>query len=359
MSSQGLHRIRVGRRHRPAGRRRLLITGTPGTGKRALGNYLAVERGFVHVDLDRGSTRAQFLRSGEEGLRAELAAFAASNRKLVVTWNFASETQLAYVEVMRSLGFEWIWTDSDRGAGYDALLEHTATARAPRFVDAFEPDGRFRPLEAVTAELRRRRPVPLPRPTSVRVPAVSLARPAWAGAAAFAVASVAFGGAYIAGAFSPAQPARVVVAHQTQAGIFPVNGILVRGKSLGGVKLGESAADVRALWGSDYTVLPGQPTTWLYMSPTGDPFGAGVSFRHRQVTAVFTLGGIKWRTNDGLRVGQLLSSFNAFGPSTTQTACNGYGAVSSRSAGTVTSILMSGESVYGFALTRPSEPVCH
>jgi len=139
-----------------------------------------------------------------------------------------------------------------------------------------------------------------------------------------------------------------------------VNGILVRGKSLGGVKLGESASAVRALWGSDYTVLPGQPTTWLYWSPTGDSFGAAVSFRHRVVTAVFTLGAITgWRTSDGVRPGQLLSTFNNPGPSTTQVACIGYGAVSTRSGSAVTSILMTGQSVYGFALTRPSEPVCH
>jgi hypothetical protein len=360
MLNQVLHRTRASGMPRAAGRRRLLITGTPGTGKRALGNYLAEERGFLHLDLDRGSARAQFLRSGEEGLRTELAALAASNRKLVVTWTFASETQLAYVEVMQALGFEWIWTDSDRGAGYNTLIAQAATAREPRFVDAFEPDGSFRSLESVTAELRRRRPSPLPMPTKVRVPAVSLMRPIWAGAAAFAVAAAVAGGAYVAGVFNPAQPTRVVVAHQMQAGIFPVNGILVRGKSLGGVRLGESASAVQARWGSDYTVLPGAPTTWLYMSPTGDPFGAGVSFRHRVVTAIFTLGGIEgWRTSDGLRVGQLLSRFNDPSPSTTQSVCVGYGAISSRTADAVTSILMTGQSVYGFALTRPFEPVCH
>ena len=359
MLNHVLHRTRAGGRPRAAGRRRLLITGTPGTGKRALGNYLAEERGFAHLDLDRGSVRAQFLRSGEEGLRTELAALAASNRKLVVTWTFASETQLAYVEVMQALGFEWIWTDSDRGAGYNTLIAQAATAREPRFVDAFEPDGSFRSLESVTAELRRRRPIPLPMPTKVRVPAVSMMRPVWAGAAAFAVAAAAAGGAYVAGVFNP-QPTRVVVAHQAQTGIFPVNGILVRGKSLGGVWLGESASAVRARWGSDYTILPNQPTTWLYWSPTGAPFGAAVSFRHRVVTAVFTIGAIEgWHTSDGLRPGQLLSRFNDPGPSTTQVACIGYGAVSTRSGSAVTSILMTGQSVYGFALTRPFEPVCH
>jgi hypothetical protein len=358
MLSQVFHRTRAGGGPRAAGRRRILITGTPGTGKRALGNYLAEERGFVHLDLDRGSARAQFLRSGEEGLRGELATLAASNRKLVVTWTFASETQLAYVEVMQALGFEWIWTDSDRGAGYNTLIAQAATAREPRFIDAFEPDGSFRSLESITAELRRRRPSPLPMPTKVRVPSVSRMRPVWAAVAAFAVAGAAAGGAYVAGVFTPASPPRITVEPQVQAGIFPVNGILVRGKSLGGVRLGESASAVRARWGSDYTVLSDLPTTWLYMSPTGEPFGAAVSFRHRVVTAVFTIGGIDWRTSSGLRVGQLVSRFNDPGPATTQTACIGYGAVSTRSGSAVTSILMQGQSIYGFALTRPYESIC-
>ena len=360
MFSQVLHRTRAGGGPRGAGRRRLLITGTPGTGKRALGNYLAEERGFVHVDLDRASTRSHLLRSGEEALRTELAALAADSRKLVVTWTFTSEAQLPYVELMQSLGFEWIWTDSDRGAAYDALLAPGAAARGPRFVDAFEPDGRFRALETVTTELRRRRPIPLPMPTRVGVPAVSLMRPAWAGAAAFTVAAAAVAGAYIHGTFTPAQqPARVAVVHQEQPGILPVNGILVRGKSLGGVKLGDPASKVIVLWGRDYTVLAGHPTTWLYWSPTGDPFGAAVSFRNGVVTAVFTVGGIEgWRSSDGLRPGQTISRFNDPGPSTTQTACIGYGAISTRSGGAVTSIFMQGQSIYGFSLSRPYESIC-
>ena len=38
--------------------------------------------------------------------------------------------------------------------------------------------------------------------------------------------------------------------------------------------------------------------------------------------------------------------------------CIGYGAVSIRGPGAVSSIYTFGESVYGFALTLPSEPVC-
>jgi hypothetical protein len=337
------------------GRRLLLITGTPGTGKRPLGAYLATERDFVHLDLDSRATRTKFLRAGEDELRRELDTVATGNRKVVVTWTFTSETQLAYVEVMRALGFEWIWMDGDRGAAYDAFVAETAT-NPPRFVDAFDPDGTFRALERVMDELRRRR-VPQRR-TRPKVRASRLSRPAWAGVAAFAVAGAVAGGTYLAGAFAPAPSVRVSVAHRSQAGIFPVTGVLVPGQSLGGIRLGDSGGKVLTLWGRDFTMLPGQPMTWLYMSPTGDPYGAGVSFREGKVTAIFTLGGITgWHRSDGLRVGQLFSKFNDLNGRTT--ACVGYGAISSHAPDAVTSILMQGQSVYGFALTRPSEPVCH
>ena len=342
---------------RGRGRRLLLITGTPGTGKRPLAGYLESERDFVHVDLDSRETRTRFLRSGVDALRDELAALTTTTRKVVVTWTFVAETQLAYVETMREIGFEWIWMDSDRGAAYDALVAQAATD-PPRFVDAFEPGGAFRAIESVMGELRRRRVVKLPKRTrrrTTRTP--GFVRPVWVGAAAFAAAGLAAAGTYMAGAFTPAHSVRVVASH-SPAGIFPVHGVLVPGKSLGGISLGDDGGKVLALWGRNYTMLPGQPMTWLYMSPTGDPYGAGVSFRNGKVTAIFTLGGIRgWRATNGLQVGTLLAQFNNMKGRTT--ACVGYGATSTREGNAVTSILMTGQSVYGFALTRPSEPICH
>jgi hypothetical protein len=343
----------IGRGRRKPGRRLLLITGTPGTGKRPLGAYLESERGFVHLDLDSRRTRTRFLRGGEEELRRELGAVTSCSRKVVVTWTFTSETQLAYVELMRGLGFEWVWMDGDRGAAYDAFVAETATD-PPRFVDAFEPEGSFRALEKVVDELRRRRVLRRRKPREV---AGAIPRPAWAGLVAFAAVGTAAAGAYLAGAFTPSHSVRVSVA-QTPAGIFPVNGVLVPGESLGGIRLGDTGGKVLALWGRNFTMLPGQPMTWLYMSPTGDPYGAGVSFRDGKVIAIFTLGQIEgWRRSDGLRTGQLFTKFND--PAGKTTACVGYGAMSTRKGNVVTSILTNGQSIYGFALTRPAVPVCH
>src|SRR5262249_27817790 len=249
------------RRPRRSGRRLLLITGTPGTGKRPLGSYLEAERDFVHVDLDSRRTRTQFLRAGEDELRSRLQSVTTGSRKVVVTWTFTSETQLAYVEVMRALGFEWVWMDSDKGAAYDALVAEGAT-EPPRFLDSFEPAGTFRALESVMDELRRRRRIPRPA-RRAKAGASGVPRPVWAGVIAFAAAATAAAVPYSPGAFDRTDPARVSVAHtpaaMTPAGIFPVNGVLVPGKSLGGIRLGDSGGKVLALWGRSFTMLPGQP----------------------------------------------------------------------------------------------------
>ena len=97
------------------------------------------------------------------------------------------------------------------------------------------------------------------------MPARTLQRPAWAGVAAFALAAAAGGGAYVAGAFQPAQPAGVSLAQRAHVAKLPTDGVFVPGKSLAGVALGDTTADVRAQWGSRYTVCQGcEPTTWFW-----------------------------------------------------------------------------------------------
>ena len=74
-------------------------------------------------------------------------------------------------------------------------------------------------------------------------------------------------------------------------------------------QLGDTEAEVRALLGPGLRPLLRTATvkTWLYLYPTGDPFGAGVRFRDGRVIAVFTLGApTGWRDDEGVRVGQLL-----------------------------------------------------
>lgn len=146
------------------------------------------------------------------------------------------------------------------------------------------------------------------------------------------------------------------------AASLPRNGVLVPGKSLAGVRLGDSEARVRATWGTrDWSCGRCAARTWYYTyeRATGEPFGVGVSFRRGRVTAVFTLGSPRgWRTREGLRLGDGLDRAHELYTGLSWRACIGYLALSMRQARTVTSIYATGESVYGFALTRPGEPVC-
>jgi hypothetical protein len=144
------------------------------------------------------------------------------------------------------------------------------------------------------------------------------------------------------------------------AAALPSRGVLAPGQSLGGLRLGETPAQVRTRWGSRFTrCAVCAATTWLYTYPAGGPRGAAVSFRGGRVAAVFTLGVPRgWRTTKGVVLGDPAEKVQAVYGRLAWSRCVGYGALSLRSAGAVSSIYTYGESVYGFALTRPSDPVC-
>jgi hypothetical protein len=355
----------------------LLITGTPGSGKRVLGNLFVDERSFVHIDLDNTHANRRFLGHGVSVFRSELEANIEPEQPMVVTWTPRSDRALPFIRAMRACGFEWIWLDGDRGAAFSASFARLDGATPPRFVDPFEADGTFRPMTEVVDELLEPGDVVVPVPAPARrrrlVPAFSRARserkPAVKPTAPRARAGIAAGLAFatavtaaIVGLFFVAGPGTdgglAPQPAQAAAPKLPKNGVLVKGRSLAGVKLGDSRAEVRSRWGRHFTVCKTcSPTTWIYSYPSGDPVGAGVKFRNGKVTAVFTLGmTLGWRTADGLRVGDVLKVNEHDG---TWMSCNGYSARANPSANAITSILTVGPTVYGFALSRPSESVCH
>jgi hypothetical protein len=370
----------------PSGAQLLLITGTPGSGKRVIGNLLVDEHLFVHVDLDNLHANRRFLGNGVDGLRAELEANIEPGQDMVVTWTPGSDDALSFVRLMQSFGFDWVWVDGDRGAAFRASFRRLNGTR-PRFVDPFDREGAFRPLAAVVKELTEpgEAPVPVParrqpvrdvlvasRSRFVRAPARRPRTPALpgprlglrvrtgvAGGLAFATVAAAAVGAYVVAGDTDSGHAVAGKTAQAKPAALPRRGLLVAGRSLAGVRLGDSAGTVRALWGKNFTVCRDcKPTTWFYLYPSGDPVGAGVKFRNGRVTAVFTLGMTKgWRTEEGLRVGDLIDSSSS--PVGRWRLCSGYGAQSIRSGSAVTSILTNGPIVYGFSLTRPWEPVCH
>jgi hypothetical protein len=136
--------------------------------------------------------------------------------------------------------------------------------------------------------------------------------------------------------------------------------VLAPGVSLAGIHVGDTIAQVRQSWGSNYKVC-GEctTTTWYYFYPTAEPLGAAVKFRAGKVVAAFTLGSpTGWHTREGLLMGDQLYNISQLYGSLVPRMCIGYGALSMRRGNTVTSIYTTGGSVYGFAITAPAEPVC-
>jgi hypothetical protein len=341
--------------------RNLLLLGTPGTGKRPTASYLAETSDYVHLDFEDGETRAFYLDGSNADLGERLGQAAAGRQGIVITWAAGPPSQLRQIRRLRSLGIEPVWFDSDRGTAYRA---HFADARrVPRFVDTFEPDGLFRPVESVVSELLEPRPRQLP---GVDLVAAARGRAALAGAALAGVAAaglvvLAGVGVYAGHHATRGHAVATAASVSDRVPALPRRGVLVSGKSLAGVQLGDSMATVRALWGGRFTRCDTcKPAMWLYWyPPPADPQGAGVQFANGRVVAVFTLGSpAGWRTETGIRVGQILSNPTT-GGTTHWLSCVGYSAKSTKTTpNAVTSILTQGSAVYGFALTRPSVSPC-
>jgi hypothetical protein len=142
---------------------------------------------------------------------------------------------------------------------------------------------------------------------------------------------------------------------------LPQKGVLVPGKSLAGVKLGDSQLRVLQLWGDQFRVCDWcDEQTWFFTYRDPDGIGAGVSFRNNRVVAVFTLGTpFGWKTTGGLQLGESLTRIDAVYEAPKWRTCIGYVAMTvARTPSVVTSIYTDGNTIYGFALTHPAQPVC-
>ena len=159
-------------------------------------------------------------------------------------------------------------------------------------------------------------------------------------------------------------------------GVVPQHGIFVVEKTLAGVGLGYTQAQVKQRWGSLYTLCTTKPlcsTTqpvWLFIPPIGEPLGVGVRFRNGKTVAVFTLGtpGVNplssgglggWKTAQGLSMFDPVTTiYTDYPAATISTQCVLYNALSMRAGNVTSSFYISSGTVYGFALTAANEPIC-
>jgi hypothetical protein len=147
----------------------------------------------------------------------------------------------------------------------------------------------------------------------------------------------------------------------TAAAAPPNEGVLVPGRSLGGVSLGMTSAQVRDEWGSRYGVCRdcGARTTWYFNRIRFRPEGAGVELRNGRVVAAFTLWKpAGWRTPDGLQLGDPEARITEVYGALTRVECGGYSALTMPRKQAVTVFYVFDRSLWGFGLTRPDALVC-
>ena len=132
---------------------------------------------------------------------------------------------------------------------------------------------------------------------------------------------------------------------------LPAAAAFVPGRSLAGVRLGDSQAEVRARFGSDYGVCRGcATTTWYFTYRHFDDQGLGVELTGGRVSAVYTLWQPPgWHTAT-LRLGDPQAKV---GPALTE-QCSGYDALVR---GTSVYYVVNG-SVWGFGLIPKGRSPC-
>jgi hypothetical protein len=144
------------------------------------------------------------------------------------------------------------------------------------------------------------------------------------------------------------------------AGALPVHGVVVPGRSLGGLRLGDDPAGVRAAWGSAFGLCRGCPRrTWYFNYTTFLPQGAAVEFRGRQVIALYTLWKPSgWRTPEGLRLGDAVDRITTvYGP-LRRKECGRYYALLLRNGNSVTGFYVYGDQLWAFGLSSKRIPAC-
>jgi len=140
----------------------------------------------------------------------------------------------------------------------------------------------------------------------------------------------------------------------------PRHGVLVPGVSLGGIRLGATAADVRREWGRAHGACVGCPIrTWYFTYRRFTQPGAGVEFRGGRVVAIFTLWSPPgWRTSSGLVLGASETEVSATAGAVERLQCGTYAALVHRGANAVTAYYLVDGRLWGFGLGRPDAAVC-
>jgi len=144
------------------------------------------------------------------------------------------------------------------------------------------------------------------------------------------------------------------------AAALPERGTLVPGRSLAGVRVGDTAAHVRRTLGAAYGVCDGcRTTTWYF---TYRPFtreGLGVELTRGRVSAVYTIWRPRgWGAPHGIRLGAVQAQVTtAVGP-LIPIACAGYDALTSDTSSVRTVYYVVEGKLWGFGILQAHANPC-
>jgi hypothetical protein len=141
---------------------------------------------------------------------------------------------------------------------------------------------------------------------------------------------------------------------------LPRNGSLVPGQSLGGIRLGEPAAQVRSALGGQYGLCRGcRTTTWYF---TYKPFtgeGLAVELNRGRVSAVYTIWRPSgWKGPQGLRLGDPEAEVTALAGPLIPITCAGYDALTTDAPDARTAYYIVDSRLWGFGILPAHTTPC-
>jgi hypothetical protein len=144
------------------------------------------------------------------------------------------------------------------------------------------------------------------------------------------------------------------------AAALPEHGALVPGRSLGGVRLGETAAQVRAALGARYGVCRGCiESTWYFTYRAFTRKGLAVELHRGRVSAVYTVWRPSgWRAPKQLRLGALEAQVTTLAGPLLVVSCPGYDAFTKVTAGVQTAYYVLDGKLWGFGLLAAHTSPC-
>ncbi len=143
-------------------------------------------------------------------------------------------------------------------------------------------------------------------------------------------------------------------------GSLPHNGVLVPGRSLGGIQLAETTAQVRSQLGTFYGACDGctQPT-WYFTYKEFTHAGLAVELQRGRVSAVYTVWRPQgWRTRAGLQLGAVEAQVTKLASPVTPLQCPAYTALVHDEHGVRTVYYILDGRLWGFGLMHSGASPC-